>query len=211
MNKTFEFLKHQAANENVGLNFLFAFLPPPEDKPGADVGALLQNIPQRRPRPQHLRSGALGAAGERLRCPPVLPTPLPAGVGAAGRPAVPLQPTADRAEQREEPQHQPGGRHQLPLPEPLPQPASPRAGRGAHAAASSAEHLPAEGVWLRGAPQFQGVAPKRRPGTENFEGQSLQEEDGDGKGVLPRMSVERDLEAETCFQLLVDILGFLLL
>lgn len=148
-----------------------------EGQPRRRVRALLQGNDQQRPWPHHLRTKPFREDRQHLHTPASFLPTFQTGLWPADRLTDSPERAADRADQHQQPQQQSGLADKLPLPEPVPQPACPGAGRGPHGAALPSEHLPAEGLRLRGPEEVQRVPVKRLQRSEDSERSSVHEEE----------------------------------
>lgn len=151
------------------------------------VGALLQGVRKQHPGPQHLWLGGLGEDSEHLHTTPSLPPTSQMGGQAAEGLTAAWQPTVDTACHSTSRQQEPGCSNNQLLSEPLPQPACDRAGMGADITTSISEHLPAEGLWVWGPEDVQGVSVKRFQRTTDSKKQRVQTEDAAKHIPLLRM------------------------
>lgn len=139
------------------------------------VRILLQGVNERRPRFQHLWYGALREDNEHLHTPPSLLPTFKTCVRTADRLTVIYEPTAGRAHQGQQSEQVFGCSPKQLLSEPLPKPASTGACRVADVTTSTSEHLPAEGLRLRGPEDLQEFPVKCFKGIEISKKQSVQD------------------------------------
>lgn len=159
-----------------GLNMFCAFSSA-ESLSRRNVRAPLQGVSHQRPRPQHLRPGALGEDSQHLHAHPGLLAAFQTCVWPADGLTVAHQPAADRAHPCQRSQQEPGDSCEPLLPESFPKCSHTGVSSGCNSAASTSECVSAKSLWMCGAENIQGALSKCFQRAEDSEKHSVQEED----------------------------------